>query len=705
MAVQDRTDDPVTPVQASPGGNETAAGGGGVGGSEPPSSDRLQLGRSFRKAVSQVKEEAQDFLLLSEESQNKLKERRRSVLSKRYQFKTCPRMTSEVQLQSASTAAAPIAMKPSVLKLTVEGFQALQKKTRSVISRESTTEKQAEFCRYSTPLAEHHRMTRFGGPAMTAGVQEHSGPEGAALLKNLVDIRVSADEPDTLVTPHSKGKNWLWCRGTAPDDLRKQKRQYSVTESLKKFLRMEDVNAIEYRPIFTYYVTVAQLLILVFSLSIYGFGPWGFTKERRANLVMVTSLTFENVDVEEPQNIWFGNREADLIHLGARFTPCMRDDRGIRAEIVRDVNRERETACCVRHDRSGCVQTQKSLCSENLSTWHRRMHHGSIVGSVCGQDPRYCNEPASIEPYRWPDDFTKWPKCRKQHVPSSVRGGGGTDLSINGDAHMACQVVGRPCCLGTYGQCEITTREYCDFVRGTFHEEAALCSQVSCLSDVCGMFPFIRSPDRPDQFYRLLTSLFLHAGIIHFALTCTLQMRWMRDLEKIYGPHRIGTIYMLSGIGGNLASASFVPYRADVGPSAALFGIMAIFIAQVWEMWDELEDRGKAVIHAVIPIVVGLICGFTPWTDNFGHVFGLIIGLVLAMMPHGSNREGRCVRLRWCFGLIILTVIFAALTIWFYYMPDVQCSFCHYFTCLPQLFDEACETHSVNYKPRMKIHF
>lgn len=78
---------------------------------------------------------------------------------------------------------------------------------------------------------------------------------------------------------------------------------------------------------------------------------------------MVTSLTLENVDVEEPQNIWWGNREADLIHLGARFTPCMRDDPGIRAEIVRDVDRERGTACCVRHDRSGCVQTQRDQCS------------------------------------------------------------------------------------------------------------------------------------------------------------------------------------------------------------------------------------------------------------------------------------------------------------------------------------------------------
>ena len=35
--------------------------------------------------------------------------------------------------------------------------------------------------------------------------------------------------------------------------------------------------------------------------------------------------------------------------------------------------------------------------------------------------------------------------------------------------------------------------------------------QVDCLNDVCGMFPFVTEGE-PDQFYRLFTSLFLHAG-------------------------------------------------------------------------------------------------------------------------------------------------------------------------------------------------
>lgn len=40
------------------------------------------------------------------------------------------------------------------------------------------------------------------------------------------------------------------------------------------------------------------------------------------------------------------------------------------------------------------------------------------------------------------------------------------------------QVIGHPCCISVYGECRITTREFCDFVNGYFHEEASLCSQV-----------------------------------------------------------------------------------------------------------------------------------------------------------------------------------------------------------------------------------
>lgn len=53
-------------------------------------------------------------------------------------------------------------------------------------------------------------------------------------------------------------------------------------------------------------------------------------------------------------------------------------------------------------------------------------------------------------------------------------------------------------------------------------------------------------------------------SIIHCLVSVTFQMTVLRDLEKLAGWHRISIIFILSGITGNLASAIFLPYRAEV---------------------------------------------------------------------------------------------------------------------------------------------
>lgn len=52
-----------------------------------------------------------------------------------------------------------------------------------------------------------------------------------------------------------------------------------------------------------------------------------------------------------------------MIHLGAKFAPCMRKDAKILKEIEKGREKERETACCIRNDDSGCVQSSQADCS------------------------------------------------------------------------------------------------------------------------------------------------------------------------------------------------------------------------------------------------------------------------------------------------------------------------------------------------------
>ncbi len=52
--------------------------------------------------------------------------------------------------------------------------------------------------------------------------------------------------------------------------------------------------------------------------------------------------------------------------MGAKFAPCMRKDKKIIKEIDKMRDRERETACCIRNDDSGCVQASQAECSVSI---------------------------------------------------------------------------------------------------------------------------------------------------------------------------------------------------------------------------------------------------------------------------------------------------------------------------------------------------
>ncbi|XP_044006424.1 inactive rhomboid protein 1 isoform X3 [Aphidius gifuensis] len=472
----------------------------------------------------------------------------------------------------------------------------------------------------------------------------------------------------------------------------------------------------DHRPYFTYWITTVQVLVLIISIVCYGFGPIGIDLNHRSGLVLVTSLSLQQVDYQEPANFWIGPRAADLIHLGAKFGPCMRRDTKILKEIDVWRERERDTACCIRNDDSGCVQSSKADCSNTISTWKKwgpgdNGPGGRISGSVCGLDPKFCDAPASVAPYEWPDDITKWPICRKinpfsERFRSNFEQQGGNDDYPVGRykdkmaEHMVCEVIGHPCCIGIHGMCRITTKEYCDFVHGYFHEEASLCSQVECLHDVCGMMPFFH-PEWPDQFYRLFTTIFLHAGILHLIITLLVQYYLMKDLEKLTGSIRISFIYFTGALAGNLASAIFIPYRAEVGPAGAHFALFATLVVEVLNSWPMLKYPHRALSKLIIILICFIILGVLPWVDNYAHIFGFIFGFLAsyAMMPFitfGPYDRRRKILLIWIC-LVLIFSLFGILLVLFYSMPGYECEVCKLVNCIPFTRD-FCASQNINFK-------
>ncbi|XP_055544452.1 inactive rhomboid protein 1-like [Wyeomyia smithii] len=439
----------------------------------------------------------------------------------------------------------------------------------------------------------------------------------------------------------------------------------------------------DYRPFFTYWINTVQVLVLVISLICYGFGPIGIGMEYKTAQVLVTSLSLQQVHHQETRNVWIGLKNIDIVHLGAKYGACMRRDSRISEVITKTRKQERETACCIRNDDSGCVQSSQADCSmrglwptKTIATWKKWSPGesgpgGRISGSVCGLDPKYCDAPASIAPHEWPDDITKWPICRKNNQFSQR-----FRFKDHTAEHMICEVIGHPCCIGIYGECRITTREYCDFVNGYFHEEASLCSQISCLNDVCGMFPFIAN-NYPDQFYRLFTSLCLHAGIIHLVITVAFQHMLMSDLERLIGPLRMAILYIGSGIAGNLTSAIFVPYKAEVGPLPSLAGVLSSLMVQlILCHWKSLKKPHVAMIKLLIIGFTLFGLGTLPWQQNFtGLIAGLLfgIGLTLAFVPFVSvtkhNRKSKLNLIWTC--VVVQLIVYALMFIIFYVFPTL----------------------------------
>lgn len=64
----------------------------------------------------------------------------------------------------------------------------------------------------------------------------------------------------------------------------------------------------DHRPYFTFWITTVQIIIMLISLTTYGFAPFGLTRSQISGMVLVPSLSLQQVDYFEPDNFWLGPR-------------------------------------------------------------------------------------------------------------------------------------------------------------------------------------------------------------------------------------------------------------------------------------------------------------------------------------------------------------------------------------------------------------
>lgn len=131
------------------------------------------------------------------------------------------------------------------------------------------------------------------------------------------------------------------------------------------------------------------------------------------------------------------------------------------------------------------------------------------------------------------------------------------------------------------------------------------------------------------QYYRLLTAMFLHGGLLHIAFNMYALYSLGNLVEQIYGKSKYLTIYFASGIFSTYVSYLFSS-AVSVGASGAIFGLLGATL--VFGL-KEKHRIGKGFLTNIISVVaLNIIIGITtPNIDNFGHLGGLIGGIVIAL--------------------------------------------------------------------------
>eukprot|EP00347_Sterkiella_histriomuscorum_P024243 403331813 len=152
------------------------------------------------------------------------------------------------------------------------------------------------------------------------------------------------------------------------------------------------------------------------------------------------------------------------------------------------------------------------------------------------------------------------------------------------------------------------------------------------------------------QLWRFFTPIFLHAGFMHIFSNMLSQMIIGFMLESIMGPFRVGLLYLVSGIGGNLFSALCAPDKLSVGASTSIFGLLACLLSLVLVNWKALdrspEVRCCLIIFVIFLFLFSLLMAFSSQentVDVFGHLGGFLSGFFFGtiVMIHMRGQEAR----------------------------------------------------------------
>lgn len=159
------------------------------------------------------------------------------------------------------------------------------------------------------------------------------------------------------------------------------------------------------------------------------------------------------------------------------------------------------------------------------------------------------------------------------------------------------------------------------------------------------------------EVYRLFTAMFIQYGILHLLMNMWALWILGRPLEAVLGPVRFAALYLIAGLGGNVAVYVFsAPNQETAGASGAIFGLFAALFVIMRKLGRDTS--------AVIPIlVINLVFTFAvPGISIAGHLGGMVFGGIVAVILAYAPRTARtAVQVGGCAAVVVLLAVAALL--------------------------------------------
>ncbi|MEA4884796.1 MAG: rhomboid family intramembrane serine protease [Clostridia bacterium] len=169
---------------------------------------------------------------------------------------------------------------------------------------------------------------------------------------------------------------------------------------------------------------------------------------------------------------------------------------------------------------------------------------------------------------------------------------------------------------------------------------------------------------RAGEWWRLITSIFLHSGLFHLAANSYSLYNLGSVTERLFGTPRFIIAYLAAGLWGSIFSTIFAdPRMIGVGASGAIFGLAGCLF--YFGLRYPRQFRAIAGARFIVLVILNLGIGFaTAVIDNYAHIGGLLGGFaaayLLGLRGEPSTRSRVVLRAL----LAIATLLGAAIAAW-----------------------------------------